>query len=249
MGVVVTTDGDEALGDRTAQELADVIWSRREEFRPEAFSVEAAVHAAMASTEGPVVLADLGDNPGGGSAGDGTALLWALLDLGAQNAAFATIADEETVAAAIAAGSGKTIEVDLGAKRDELHGYPITVEATVQSLSDGEFIYEGPMNTGAHDTLGRTAVLRCHGRYDNEVDVVVCERRVQALDTAIFRSQGIDPTAKRILAVKSTVHFRGSFTPIAAQIIEVDTPGLTSVDISRFPYRQMPRPIWPLDDI
>jgi len=92
-------------------------------------------------------------------------------------------------------------------------------------------------------------VLRCRGRYDNEVEVVVCERRVQALDTAIFRSQGIEPATKKIVAVKSTVHYRGSFTPIAVNIIEVDTPGLTSVDFSRFPYRSMPRPIWPLDDL
>jgi microcystin degradation protein MlrC len=195
------------------------------------------------------VLADMGDNPGGGSAGDGTALLWALLDLGAPDAAFATIADEDVVAAAIAAGPGATIEIDLGAKRDDLHGYPIPVNAVVRSLSNGEFVYEGPMNTGVRDTLGRTAVLGCIGRYDNSVEVIVCERRVQALDTAILRSQGIDPEQKKIVAVKSTVHFRGSFTPIAAKIIEVDTPGLTSIDFQRFSYRRMPRPIWPLDEL
>jgi microcystin degradation protein MlrC len=105
------------------------------------------------------------------------------------------------------------------------------------------------MNAGVADTLGRTAVLACDGRYGNKVEVVVCERRVQALDVAIFRSQGIELTEKKIIAVKSAVHFRSSFDPIAKQIIEVDTPGLTSVDFARFPYRLLPRPIWPLDNI
>jgi microcystin degradation protein MlrC len=249
MGVVVTTDDDRHLADQLAHELAGYIWSQREQFRPNVMTVEEAVHAAMAERDGPTVLADLGDNPGGGSAGDGTALLWGLLDLGAEGAALAALADSQAVAAAFAAEERGTIEVELGGKTDNLHGFPIPVEATVNNLSDGDFVYEGPMSAGVQDTLGRTAVLSCRGRYGNEVEVIVCERRVQALDLAIFRSQGIEPTDKRILGVKSTVHFRGSFGPIAGRIIEVDTPGLTSVDFTRFPYKKMPRPIWPLDDI
>lgn len=247
MGVVVTTDDDAELANRLSHELGEFIWERREQFRPEAMTVEAAVHAAMEQDGGPTVLADLGDNPGGGTPCDGTGLLWGLLDLGAPNAALAVIADPQVVDAAFAAGKGAVISVDLGGKSDDLHGYPIPVIASVLSLSNGDFTYEGPMNAGVPDTLGRTAVLACEGRYGNRVEVIVCERRVQALDAAIFRSQGIEPTAKKILAVKSAVHFRGSFTPIAKRIIEVDTPGLTSIDFTRFPYRRLPRPIWPLD--
>ena len=249
MGVVVTTDGNQPLAQRLAEELGDEIWSRREAFRPEVMAIEEAVHAAMAAPAGPVVLADLGDNPGGGTACDGTALLWALLDLGAANAAVAVIADREALAAAHRAGVGATLELELGGKTDDLHGYPIPVTATVHSLSDGRFVYEGPMETGREDTLGRTAVLACRGRHENRVEVIVCERRVQALDLAIFRSQGIEPTERAILVVKSAVHFRGAFSPIAERIIEVDTPGLTGIDFRRFPYRRLLRPIWPLDEM
>lgn len=249
MGVVVTTDGDAELADRLSQELAGFIWERRDAFRPDVMTVEEAVHAAMQEPSGPVVLADLGDNPGGGTACDGTALLWALIDLGASDAAVAVIVDPEVVDAAFAAGAGGSLAIQLGGKTDDLHGFPIPVEATVRHLSNGDFIYEGPMDAGRHDTLGRTAVLACKGRYGNEVEVIVCERRVQALDAAIFRSQGVEPLDRKILVVKSAVHFRGSFTPIASRIIEVDTPGLTSIDFHRFPYRRLPRPIWPLDPI
>ncbi|HKG25720.1 MAG TPA: M81 family metallopeptidase [Thermomicrobiales bacterium] len=249
MGVVVTTDGDRDLAVRLAEEMKTFIWERREEFRPDVASVEQAVHEAMAEPVGPVVLADLGDNPGGGSACDGTALLWALLDLGASGAAFAVIADREAVDAAFAAGTGARLELSLGGKTDDLHGFPIPVTATVRSLSDGRFVHEGPVDTGRAETLGRTAVLVCDGRHGNTVEVIVCERRVQPLDAAVFRSQGIEPMARKILVVKSSVHFRGSFTPLASRIIEVDTPGLTGVDFTRFPYRRLPRPIWPLDPI
>lgn len=249
MGVIATTDDNPPLAQALADELATEIWSRREEFRAETMTVEEAIHAAMESEDGPVVLADLGDNPGGGTACDGTALLWGLLDLGAPNAAFAVIADREVVAAAFAAGQGAQLTVELGGKTDDMHGYPIPITATVRSISEGDFVYEGPMDAGRADTLGKTAVLTCEGRYGNTVDVIVCERRVQALDAAVFRSQGIEPTERKILGVKSAVHFRGSFTPIASRIIEVNTPGLTSIDLRRFPYTRIPRPIWPLDQI
>jgi len=249
MTVTVVTDGERELAQSLANELGDFIWARREEFRPSVLTVEEAIHAAMEEPEGPVVLADLGDNPGGGSAADGTALLWGLLDLGAPDAAFALIADPGVVGQALQTGIGGRLETELGGKTDDLHGYPIPIKATVVSLTDGRFIYDGPMLQGVNGFLGRTAVLRCEGRYGNHVDVIVCERRCQPLDTAIFRSQGIEPSEKRILGLKSAVHFRGSFTPIVKRILEVDTPGLTSIDFHRFPYKQLSRPIWPLDDI
>lgn len=249
MAVVVTTDGDPARAGGLAREMGDFIWERREEFRPNAVTVEEAIHAAMAEPTGPVVLADLGDNPGGGTPCDGTALLWGLLDLGPRGAALAVMADPEAVDRAFAAGAGSRVVLALGGKTDELHGYPIPVAATVRSLSDGGFTYAGPMDAGRRDTLGRTAVLVCDGRYGNSVEVIVCERRVQPYDMAVFRSQGIEPTERQILVVKSAVHFRGSFGPIARRIVEVDTPGLTSIDLARFPYRRLKRPIWPLDAI
>jgi microcystin degradation protein MlrC len=55
------------------------------------------------------------------------------------------------------------------------------------------------------------------------------------------------PEEKKIIAVKSAVHFRGAFTPIAKRIIEVDTPGLLSIDLDGFDFQRIPRPMWPLD--
>lgn len=249
MTVTVVADEDSDLAERAAGEIADYIWNRHTEFRTELWSVEEAIHEAMLESAGPVVLADLGDNPGGGTAADGTSLLWGLMDLGASGAVVSTIRDPEVVELAFEAGVGHSIETMLGGKTDERHGYPIPIVATVRRLGDGAFVYEGPMDRGVEDTLGRTVVLEVQGRHGQTVEVIVCERRVQSLDTAILRSNGIEPTERKIIALKSAVHFRGAFMPIAARILEVDTPGLTSLDYSRFPYERLPRPIWPLDDI
>jgi microcystin degradation protein MlrC len=103
------------------------------------------------------------------------------------------------------------------------------------------------MQAGRKETLGRTAVLSCDGRYGNSVEVIVCERRVQPIDAAVFRSQGIEPMERKIIVLKSAVHFRSSYGPLAHRIFDVDTPGLTGLNFSRFDYQRIPRPLWPLD--
>jgi microcystin degradation protein MlrC len=247
MSVVATTENDPELAWRICEELGAEIIRRHREFWPDMMTVEEAIHAAMSEPSGPVVLADYGDNPGGGSSCDGTALLWGLLDLGAQGAAIAHISDPEVVEIAYQAGVGAEIHAELGGKRDNWHGAPVPVDATVLRLTDGSFTYEGPMNHGVKSSLGRTAVLACRGRHGNVVEVICCERRPQALDSAIFRSQGIEPTERKILVVKSSVHFRGAFMPIASRIIVVNTPGLLQLDVSAFPFQNITRPLWPHD--
>jgi len=100
------------------------------------------------------------------------------------------------------------------------------------------------MNTGAETRMGPTAVLVCDG-----VEIVITSNRVQALDAGVFFSQGIDPRQKRVLVLKSSVHYRGAFEPLASRIVEVDTPGLSNSDLSRYPYQHVRRPIFPLDPV
>jgi microcystin degradation protein MlrC len=101
------------------------------------------------------------------------------------------------------------------------------------------------MGRGGRTNLGRTAVLELNG---GAVEVVVTTNRVQVLDPELFRAAGIPPEQRRALVVKSSVHFRAGFEPIAAEIIEVDAPGLSSPNLFRFPYQRVRRPIWPLDE-
>lgn len=240
----VVTDNDPALAQRYADELARFMWEMRREFVPDLAAPEEAVRRAMAAPNGPVVLSDQGDNPGGGTPCDGTLLLKPLLDAGATNAAVAVIADPDAAAQAIAAGVGETVTLTIGGKRDTLHGAPITVTGVVRTVTDGVYRNKGPMGTGVRMEMGPTAVFDVNG-----VEILLTTKRVQPTDLEIFRSQGIEPTEKQILMVKSNVHFRAAFTPIAAEIIDVDTPGLTTNHLDQIPYRRLQRPIFPFDEI
>ncbi|MGF1576804.1 MAG: M81 family metallopeptidase [Cyanophyceae cyanobacterium] len=245
--IIVTSDGDPELAKAKAQELAAYVWDRRDDFVAQPVFTDKAIMIAMQAPSGPIVMADSGDNPGAGTPCDGTVLLEALLRLGAKKAAVGVIADPEVVKIATQAGIGATLSISLGGKVDHLHGDPLPVTATVKSLSNGKFTHTGPMLTGIEIDMGPTAVLELAGEKGGSVQVIVTTHRYQPTDLEVFRSQGIEPTEQKILSVKSLVHFRAAFTPIAQQIIEVDTPGLSSPHLGRLTFHNLKRPIYPFD--
>jgi microcystin degradation protein MlrC len=204
--------------------------------------VREAVRRVAAAEEGPIVLADIGDNSGGGAPCDGTIVLQAILEAGLEGGVFAVMADPEAVGKMSDAGVGSEVTLELGGKTDELHGSPITVTGLVRLLSDGQYVRKGPMGTGSRADMGLTAVLRVGG-----FDVIVTEKRLQPTDLQLYRSLGIEPTEKRFIVVKSSVHYRAAHMPIAKEVIELDTPGLTSPRLAGFGFKNLRRPIFPLD--
>jgi microcystin degradation protein MlrC len=240
--VLATTNDDPDRAREISEEIAGEIWARRDEFPHTLRSAEEAIAAALATEGRPVILNEASDNPGGGGPGDGTHLLRAMLDAGLDDATFGHIWDAEVAEQAHEACPGATITVHLGGKTESLHGEPLEVTAYVKGISDGTFIQQSPMGQGARVDLGKMARLEIGG-----IDVLVSSRRAQTLDPEVFLLHGIDVMRYKIVAIKSSAHFRAGFEPIAHEIIQADTPGLNSVDLSSFTYHRVNRPLWPLD--
>ena len=125
-----------------------------------------------------------------------------------------------------------------------LPGRPLEVAGRVGRIADGEFTITGPMYTGIRTYLGRTAVLDT-GR----AKIVVTSRPHEPFDLGVFTHAGIDPRAQRYLMLKSRIHYRAGFKPIASHIVECAGEGVTNADLSVYPYRKLRRPIYPLDAI
>jgi microcystin degradation protein MlrC len=242
LAVYVATDHDPALAESLAEELARTAWTHRHEFVHRGVPVREAVRRALAAEGAPIVLADMADNTGGGAAGDGTEVLRELVRVGARSAVVACLWDPGAVQACARAGVGSRLTVSVGGKVDDRHGAPLAVTGTVRTLSDGRFVHKGPMMRGLPGRLGPTAVLDVDG-----VKVILISYRWQTLDPEMLRFVGIDPAAEKVVVVKSTIHYRAAFEPLAREIIEVDAPGLSSSNLARFAYTRVRRPIFPLD--
>lgn len=241
--VVIVTDGDPELARRHADRLSDELWAARDRIAINLPDPAGAVAKAIASDKAPVVIVEMGDNIGGGSPGDSTAILAELVRQGAERAV-SVIYDPQAAQACAAAGIGATVRLEVGGKTDDMHGAPVLIEGRVRSLHDGYFYEPEPRHGGATDwDQGLTAVVEL----PTKTLVVLDSERTAPMSLHQLISLGISPERQKILVVKAAIAYRAAYEPIAGEIVESDTPGVTAVNPLRFTYRRVRRPLWPLD--
>ena len=219
-----------AVADATVDDIA----AHAEEFAVVRDDPATAVARAMSSTRRPVFLADVADNIGGGSPGDGTALLRELLKVGATGAVV-TLADREVALEAARLGEGARIDAMVGGKVDRKHGAPLRVAGLITRVTDGTYRAGGYYMSGRTFSMGTTAVLSVLGNI-----VVVTERPVPPFHSEQLTSVGVDVRAASVVVVKGAIAWRGAYGDVAGEIIEVATPGICPVDVSSLPRRTVP---------
>src|SRR6185369_6046701 len=230
-----------ATSQRAADEAADrllaLVNSKEAAFAGKIWQPGEAVAYARAkgnSASKPIVLADTQDNPGAGGASDTVGMLRALVDGRAEGAVFANLCDPRSAEAAHRAGVGAQISLAIGGWAGGANNAPYQGTFTVEAVGDGNFMATGPFYRGNRMQLGPMAVLKKDG-----VRVVLTSRKQQCADQAMLRHVGIEPQAQKILALKSSVHFRADFQPIAEEILIVAAPGANPVDNRDLPYKRI----------
>ena len=254
MSIIATTDNNPELADQLTKSLARDLWNRREELkrvRP-ICTIDDAIRLAMDHPEKPVLLVDLGDDPGSACPADSPAVLERLLALGAKDCAL-TIRDSEAVDAGLKAGVGAELKMRVGGKIDQRFYSPVAVTGKVKAIDDGNYAVCGPTHGGwgkevtggafKYNNTGPRVVLRVGNRID-----VIFSRGRTGKDRDFFKSAGILLEEKQIIVVKSNQAHRASFDPVVSRTIELDSPGVSTVDYASLSYQHLTRPIWPIDE-
>ena len=238
----VVTDNDPALAERLAEQLGREFWNLREQTRAPGLSIEAALvqAQALAAEGGPVVLADVGDNAGGGAMSDSTFMLRALLAQGIADVAIGAFWDLGAVQLCRDAGVGARIALRLGGKCGPASGAPLDVAVTVMAV-DANFSQPGLGADGHRTALGASVWVQTEGG----IDIVLISRRSQVMSPQLFSGLGIDIAGKRLIVVKSAQHFHAQFAPLAKAILYVASPGTLDMDFARLPYRVRSLDYWP----
>ena len=246
LSVVVVTESNQESAQDISNNIADEAWRRRHEFVYKAEPLTASVARARELTEGPVLLIDHADNCASGGTQDTMAVVAEVMRQGLKDVAVGAIRDPEAVGKSIAAGVGSNVTLSLGGKMDMpsigRKGESLEVSGSVRVISDGEFVVQGPMYTGVKMQMGKTVVLDT-----GSIQFVIIENNHEPFDLGMFRSVGIEPTTKRYLLLKSRIHYRAGFKPIAKNIVECNGVGVTGSDYSQFKFEKIRRPIFPLD--
>lgn len=234
--VVVIADGDQGKAARLARALGEEFFAMREAVAPRFLDMDAAIDRALAIEGGPVVIADVSDNAGGGAPGDATFFLRRLLDRGVRNAASGFYWDPMAVRAVFEAGIGARLDLRIGGKTGVASGAPVDLRVTVKGLAEEvtQRFGEAPVPMGA------SAWVEAEG-----IDLILNSLRTQVFHPEGMTKLGLDLAARKLVVVKSTQHFHAGFAPIAKAILYATPPGALTCDFAAIPYRKMTRPYWP----
>jgi microcystin degradation protein MlrC len=242
--VVLVTDGDPGLAKARCEELSAFVWEHRRDYLPELVSVEDGVRTAFEEQDGLVVLSDSADATTSGAPGDSTHLLREMLKYDWPRPALVTLVDPDLVAEVNRRGVGAEFATSLGGKRDHLFSKPLPARVRVANLFDARFVLSGHLGRNLPIDMGSSAVLRIGNTH-----IVVTSRTGPHFAPQLFAAAGIDPFGAQLLVAKSPCGFRAAYQDNAKRILVVRAPGCAPSDFWRYPYRQIPRPLWPWDEL
>ena len=245
---LVITDKDLPRAQALADSLAEEIFAKRRSFYRDCLSPDDALREAKrllnSGVHPPIVLADVNDNPGSGSTQDNPELLAAMIRADMPSM-FSVLYDPESVERAYNAGLGNEVLLDLGGKlRPDITGGPVTAKARVLQFSDGNYRNEGAFLHGVLHRLGKAALVSI-----GNVQIILSSIRVQPADRAALHLFGLEPETCPIVAVKSAVHYRASYEPVAGRILEVETSSLGPIDPRALRYERAPKDLYPLQGL
>jgi microcystin degradation protein MlrC len=248
LSAVVVADGAQEAAQAAADRLLDAAWKRKADFIYVHEPLAEAVARAKEIDEGPVVLLDHADNVGSGGTSDCMTVIKEVLRQELDDVVVAAVWDPAAVQTMMRAGVGAEITLDLGGKTDMAsiaqRGEPLRLAGRVRRLSDGEFIVRGPMYTGSRVMTGPTALFQTAG-----MSIVVTSLHHEPWDTGIFTQVGIQPEHHRYIMLKSRIHYRAGFAPLAKHTITLDGTGVTTSDNTILRFENVRRPIYPLDEM
>ena len=235
--ILVISDDDQQKAETLAQKIGEDIWSIREEITAPRINIDEALDQAMKIKSGPVVLADVADNAGGGAPSDSTFILESLMEQNVRSVLSGLYWDPVAVRFCMEAGEGSTLQLRVGGKCGSTSGNPIDIEVKVRSIVQNGGQSFGPSTNRTGDIVWVQTKIG--------IDLVLNSVRTQVFHPNVFEQLGIDLNQYRIIVVKSTQHFYAGFKPIASKILYVQGPGALTSDYGSISYTKRSKPFWP----
>ncbi|MCE5250690.1 M81 family metallopeptidase [bacterium] len=245
-GVVVTAHDDLELAQKCADELGDMMFAHRHDYLVDLPDPAETIRMAKQSDDYPIAIADSGDNIGGGTPGDGTALLHEILKQGVDSA-FVPLWDPEAAEYAAEKGVGSTVTLEVGGKSDPIYGPPVRITGVVRTVTDGVFMNRegGGYKAGVIDNMGLSVRIDAGG-----ITIVLNSISTSPNNIMHANALGVYPEDYRMSICKGGLAFREAYKPpIIKSYIQSDTPGYSSSNLRNFTFTKIKRPMFPLDDI
>lgn len=241
---VLVSASDQQTAAKTAQDLAHRLFDIRKQMGIKLYDVEEVIDAAIANqTNKPVLLIDSANSPNAGSSDDSPYVLQHVVERGADIRTALHISDPIAVDRAFELGVGATGEFELGGYYEPRFNRPYRVTAYVKALYDGNYCMSA--GVGGSTFTGGTALLQI-----GSIDLLV-HRRLRNVSShpTCYRAFGVEPSAYRLVTVKSATQYKVLFGKFTDLFYPTDTPGSSSANLKALPFEHIPRPFYPFDEI
>jgi microcystin degradation protein MlrC len=207
-----------------------------------AVPIDEAVRMADAAPAGCIVLSDTGDTVFGGTPGDSNLILESILRQGIKGRALIPLISPIAAKRLAEAGEGAEVTLKLGGDQSVGFFTPLTVTGRVRKVAGGHVTV--PVFQQPEFDQGTTVIFEV-----GPVTLFITERTGAAGNVPdVYRFFGIEPAEYQMAVLKTASNFQ-FFKPISPQTIRVDTRGPGQSDVKTLPWRRIPRPIWPLEEI
>jgi microcystin degradation protein MlrC len=224
-------------------DVAASLWAGRDRLNVNWLTPEKLIASVKSETRRPVIVSEAYDGTSGGSIGDHPGLLRLLLPHREELKAAIFVVDAEVAIQSRSLGQGKTLSAAIGAKTDDRFGSPVTLDATIEKVTDGKWTLKGPVSTGRQAEMGTTVVLRT-----GQLRIVVASKPEVMFDPELYRSQGIVLEQQDVIGVKSPAMYRAAFKELGGVAIDLDMAGVCRGNLKKCPFNKIGWPIYPLDD-
>jgi microcystin degradation protein MlrC len=238
LGFTVYVAADEHPGD-LAGELATAVWSRRAEFTSVLLDPSEAVRTAS-SGPAPAILVDVADNVGGGSPGDGTALLHAMLEQ--DDAQGLVVLWDPVCIDRLYDDVEPASAIEVGGRSSPELGPPAIVSGTVRLHDRVVYRRTGSYMRGQRVDMGRVATIE-----GSSVTVVVTENRIVPFEDDHLRVLDLDPLSFQMIVAKGAIAWKAAFGSYAGQTIYARTAGHCPGDLRQIAFTARPSPLYPLE--
>jgi microcystin degradation protein MlrC len=244
-GITVVHSGNAERANECAEIIRLALWKIHNEFQATLYSVEDAIIHAIKGYQGKMqVIAQSSDAPTGGSTGDDSRVVAALVNYGSDIPSACTVVDALAVNKAFAQSIGDDVSLSLGFTIDPRWGNPVAVNAKLINKGEAPVVLTGPAMTGQVVSIGRWVVLESA----NKVKILVSESGTTTFDPAGYEIAGIDLDECVIVHVRSPLLFKSGFAGRYGQAFSLDLDGPTTPNIKKLKFSKVPRPMIGLDE-
>jgi len=244
-GITVVHSGNVERANECAEIVRAALWKIHKEFQATLYSVEDAIDHAIEGYQGKMqIIAQSSDAPTGGSTGDDSRVVAALVNYAGDIPSACTVVDAPAVDIAFAQSIGDDVSLSLGFIIDPRWGSPVAVHARLLNKGQAPVVLTGPAMTGQVVSIGRWVVLESA----NKVKILVSESGTTTFDPAGYEIAGINLDECTIVHVRSPLLFKSGFAGRYGQAFSLDLDGPTTPNIKKLKFSKVPRPMIGLDE-